>query len=142
MKLNPPLLSSLAVLTFGIALAHAQDYDRTYGGTRAQSQDYGHDRYDGRYSPIHGQGHHSGREILARFHQFDDRIRDGIRSGELTRSEVEGIRSKEAEYRAKFDDFMQRNRGYLTDNEEASLNRSLDELSVKIRGHKHDDRYR
>lgn len=128
MKTLPPVLLSVVLLASGGALVHAQDYDR--------------DRYDGHNSPIHGQGHHSGREILARFREFDNRIRDGVRSGELTHGEADGIRSKEAQYRAKFDDFMQRNHGYLTDNEEISLNRSLDDLSGEIRRHKHDDRYR
>ena len=66
---------------------------------------------------------------------LDDRIDDGVRSGELTRAEASRLRTEfrgiarlEAQYR----------RGGLTNAERRDLDRRFEQLSNKVRRQKHD----
>lgn len=69
-----------------------------------------------------------------------DRIRHGIRNGELTRKEAKKLR-RENRHIAKLERKFTRD-GRLDRNERRTLRRELDQASRKIRKLKHNDRYR
>src|SRR5262249_19585127 len=78
--------------------------------------------------------------IDRREHREQARIRQGVRSGELTRQEVKKLekeqgRIKAAEFRAKAD-------GNFTPKEKAHLERKLNQASRDIYRQKHDNQVR
>lgn len=77
---------------------------------------------------------HSG--INARQHIQGDRIRQGIRSGELTRPETRGLRQQRRDIRQ--DERLYRSDGALTRAERRDLHRQLDGLSRDVYEQKHD----
>ena len=85
---------------------------------------------------------HSGKQIVETLQRHEDRIREGEHSGELTHKEAADLRSKEDFYRAKLDDFLHRNGGFLYDNEEFSLEDSLKKMSDQIYSYKHNNAVR
>lgn len=96
----------------------------------------------GRAQQYEDTGRHTGKHIVEILQRHEDRIREGEHSGELTRKEAADLRSKEDYYRAKMDDFLHRNGGFLTDNEEHSLEESLNAMSDQIYHYKHNDAVR
>ena len=87
-------------------------------------------------------GHHSGKKIEELLHDHAERIKEGIRSGELTQQEVDTIRAKEDGVRVKMDEFKEKNHGFLTNNEEASLEATMAKLHEELHYDKHNDRVR
>lgn len=76
-----------------------------------------------------------------REHRQAERIRQGVRSGELTRHEADKLRREQAhiraeEYRFRHDD------GVLGPRERAKLDHDLDRASRDIRREKHDGQTR
>lgn len=69
-----------------------------------------------------------------------DRIRQGIRSGELTRGEASRLESREGRLQAqKLED---KSKGYVTPYQRAHLNRELNRTSREIYNLKHNNRVR
>ena len=116
-------MKRLSILALGIALLAG-------GATSGHAQ-----RYE-------DTGHYSGKRIVEILQRHEERIREGEHSGELTHKEAADLRSKEDYYRAKMDDFLHHNGGFLTDNEEHSLEESLNAMSGQIFHDKHNDAVR
>ncbi len=72
----------------------------------------------------------------ARQHRQDARIRQGIRSGELTREEVKGLREKRREIRQEERAF--KSDGSYTADERAKVSHDLNDMSRDIYREKHD----
>ncbi len=68
------------------------------------------------------------------------RIKDGVRSGELTRKEARRLR-KQQRHIAKMERRFSRD-GHLDRQERRTLRRELDDASDRIYRYKHNDRYR
>ncbi len=117
MKRLSILALGISLLAGGATFGHAQRYEDT--GRR-----------------------HSGKQIVETLQRHEERIREGEHSGELTHKEAAELRSKEDFYRAKLDDFLHRNGGFLYDNEEFSLEDSLKKMSDQIYGYKHNNAVR
>lgn len=91
-------------------------------------------RYDRRYD--------RRESINERQREQEFRIRQGIRSGELTRSEVRRLEAEQA--RIRFIESRARRDGYVSPRERAYIQRELDDASRNIHREKHDrqDRFR
>lgn len=76
------------------------------------------------------------RTINQREHHQQQRIGQGIRSGELTRREARRLEAQEA--RIRVDERFARRDGYVSPRERARLNRELDRSSRNIYHQKHD----
>lgn len=75
--------------------------------------------------------------VNKRQHRQHARIADGVKSGELTRSEVKALRTEQRAIRAQEREF--KSDGVLTKGERRELHRDLNESSRDIRREKHDD---
>jgi hypothetical protein len=75
-----------------------------------------------------------------REHNQQLRIRQGIRSGELTRNETARLEAEEA--RIRVNERFAKSDGKLTDAERARLEKELDKASHDIYEQKHDDQTR
>jgi hypothetical protein len=113
---------SAAVMVSALPLL-GQAAEANPGGPRAHHQRHHH----------HAR-HHNG--VDHRQHNQADRIRQGVRSGELTREEARGlvkeqreIRKTEGEYKAD---------GVLTRDERRDLHQQLNQASKNIYQQKHD----
>ena len=112
MKRLSLLALGIGLLMGGAAIGHAQQYE--------------------------GKDHHSGKRIVELLQRHEERIREGEHSGELTHREAADLRSKEDFYRQKLGGFLHRNGGFLYDNEEFSLEESLNKMSDQIYSYKHN----
>lgn len=74
--------------------------------------------------------------VNARQHVQGDRIRQGVRSGELTRAETRGLRQQRRDIRQ--DERLYRSDGVLTRAERRDLHGQLNGLSRDIYAQKHD----
>ena len=74
--------------------------------------------------------------INGRQHREQQRIRQGIRSGELTRFEARRLATEQARIRA-FERYARRD-GYISPRERARLDRGMDRASRHIYRQKHD----
>ncbi|MEK6525530.1 MAG: hypothetical protein AABZ22_01520 [Nitrospirota bacterium] len=71
-----------------------------------------------------------------REHRQKQRIKEGVRSGELTREEAKGLRREQREIRAK--ERAMRSDGVVTREERKELRQDLNEASKHIAEEKHD----
>ena len=78
--------------------------------------------------------------INARQAEQQQRIRQGVRSGELTRREAAYLQQREADVRRA--ERVARADGYVSPSERARINRMLDANSRAIRNQKHDGQFR
>jgi hypothetical protein len=74
--------------------------------------------------------------VNARQHRQHERIADGVKSGDLTRSEAHSLRSEQRAIRAEEREF--KSDGVLTRGERRELHRDLNESSRDIHREKHD----
>jgi septal ring factor EnvC (AmiA/AmiB activator) len=82
--------------------------------------------------------HHEG--LWERMHRIDQRIEQGVRSGELTRREVHRLDRERHEIRAMFREF--RDDHHLSHKERRILEYKIDRLSEHVAALKHNDRER
>jgi len=78
--------------------------------------------------------------VNARQHHQNERIRQGVRSGELTRSEAQGLREDRRDIRQL--ERAYKSDGVLTRGERRDLHHEQNELSRDIYQEKHDDERR
>ena len=78
----------------------------------------------------------AGRGIDGREHRQQYRIREGVRSGELTRRETERLEAQQA--RIRVDERFARADGHISPRERARLDREQDRASRDIYRQKHD----
>lgn len=71
-----------------------------------------------------------------REHRQKQRIKEGVRSGELTREEAKGLRQEQREIRAK--ERAMKSDGVVTREERKELHQDLNEASKHIAEEKHD----
>src|SRR5689334_12374968 len=81
------------------------------------------------------------RSINARQHEQQQRIREGIRSGELTRREARRLEAQEARVRVD-EAYARRSGGQFTPRERARIQRELNHTSRDIYRQKHDRQIR
>lgn len=67
-----------------------------------------------------------------------ERIADGIKSGELTPAEAAKLEAREAALRKQIAEDRSANGGKLTPEQRKQVQKELDEISTKIARHKHD----
>ena len=79
------------------------------------------------------------RPIKDREERQQDRIGNGVKSGELTPAETARLEKREAELKKQIADDRAANGGKLTPKERAQVQKELDEISVRIHRQKHDD---
>jgi hypothetical protein len=97
--------------------------------TMAQSWRYGNNPYNNSgYSNVNNQ-HYSLQELHSR-------IDEGLRSGQLTRQEAYSLKQKENSIRRQ--EFIAKRDGFISYQEQASLNRQIDQLAKDIFKEKHD----
>lgn len=75
-----------------------------------------------------------------REHRQKQRIREGVRSGELTKEEARGLRQEQREIRAK--ERAMKSDGVVTKEERKELHQDLNEASKHIAEEKHDEQTR
>jgi len=73
----------------------------------------------------------------ARQHNQQDRIRDGVRSGELTKEEVKGLQQERQAIREEAKEY--RSDGVMTKEERKDLRQDVNEFSKDIYEQKHDN---
>ena len=129
-------LGLIALATMSFAASHAQAnhdtpqrYDAPYGGQHWQER--------GDYRPRHNQ-HDNQRlaEINARQAQQQDRIRQGMQNGTLTRREFRSLMSEQQYIRSMERDFIAD--GFLSPFEFRKLDHALDVAGRNIRMEKRD----
>jgi hypothetical protein len=79
-------------------------------------------------------------EVGRREERQQDRIANGIESGQLTPAEVARLEKREAELRDQIKNDRGANGGHLTPAERKQINAELDATSAKIYRAKHNDR--
>jgi hypothetical protein len=87
---------------------------------------------------IHGQQAPSGSEINQRRETQQDRIAQGVASGQLTAGETANLEKKEARLNREIRNDRKANGGNLTNNEKAQINRQQNRLSNQIYNDKHN----
>ena len=78
-------------------------------------------------------------EVGKRLENQQDRIGQGIQSGQLTAGEAARLEAREVELRHEISIDRNANGGKLTDAEKVEINKELDGLSARIYKQKHDD---
>ncbi len=78
--------------------------------------------------------------VNARQHRQNHRIQQGVHSGELTKSEVQGLREERRDIRQE--ERAYKADGKLTRDERKDLHQDLNDLSKDIYTEKHDDEKR
>jgi TolA-binding protein len=78
--------------------------------------------------------------VNARQHTMNERVRQGVRSGELTRNEAQGLREDRREIRQLEREY--KSDGELTRDERRDLHQQQNEFSRSIYQEKHDDERR
>jgi hypothetical protein len=81
-------------------------------------------------------------EVGARLENQQDRIAQGIKSGELTSGETARLEAREVALRQQIATDRNANGGKLTDAERKQINQELNGLSTRIYKQKHDDQTR
>lgn len=81
-------------------------------------------------------------EVGARLENQQDRIAQGIKSGELTSGETARLEAREVALRQQVATDRNANGGKLTDAERKQINQELNGLSTRIYKQKHDDQTR
>lgn len=76
--------------------------------------------------------------IRTREERQQDRIANGVKSGELTPAETAKLEAREAELNKQIADDKAANGGKLTRKERRKIEKELDEISRKIHRQKHD----
>lgn len=88
----------------------------------------------------HGPGHHNMKNrdpgVNHRQHHQSDRIRQGVRSGELTRAEAKDLREDRRDIRQE--ERAYKADGHLTKAERRDLHQDMNALSKDIYNEKHD----
>ena len=128
-------LGLIALATMSLAASHAQAnhdtsqrYDRPYGHNWEERE---------HYRPRHSQqDNHRIAEINARQARQQDRIRQGMQEGELTRREFRALMSEQHYIRSMERDFMAD--GFLSPFEFRKLDQALDVSARNIRMEKRD----
>lgn len=89
-----------------------------------------------------GHRHFKNRDpgVNARQHHEANRIKQGVRSGELTRSETHGLMQERREIRAQ--ERAYKSDGVMTRDERKDMHQDLNDLSKDIYSEKHDDEKR
>lgn len=82
------------------------------------------------------QGRQRHRDHQPRQHNQKERIQQGVRSGELTREEVQGLREDRQAIRQEAREY--RSDGKLTKEERKDLHQDMNALSKEIYQEKHD----
>lgn len=77
--------------------------------------------------------------IRDREERQQNRIADGVKSGELTPKETARLEKRETELKKQIKDDRGANGGKLTPKERAQIDKELDEISHQIHRQKHDD---
>lgn len=75
-------------------------------------------------------------QVARREHRQHDRIKQGVKSGELTKEEAKGLRSEQKEIREERREMMKD--GHLSKEEHKELNQDLNKASEHIYEEKHD----
>jgi predicted Holliday junction resolvase-like endonuclease len=78
------------------------------------------------------------RQVNRRFERQQDRISDGVKSGQLTSRETANLETKEAALKSEEHTFRLENGGSLTRGEQVTLNKQENKLSSQIYNQKHD----
>lgn len=78
-------------------------------------------------------------EVGTRYENQQDRIAEGIKSGQLTASEAGRLEARETALRNQIATDRNANGGKLTDGERKQINAELNGLSTRIYQQKHDD---
>lgn len=84
----------------------------------------------------HAQAKHRDPGVNHRQHHQNDRIRQGVRSGELTRAEVRDLNQQRREIRQE--ERAYKADGHLTRDERRDLHQDMNTLSRDIYNEKHD----
>lgn len=84
----------------------------------------------------HAQAKHRDPGVNHRQHHQNDRIRQGVRSGELTRAEVRDLNQQRREIRQE--ERAYKADGHLTRDERRDLHQDMNALSRDIYNEKHD----
>ena len=121
--MNKKLMAGFVSLAFMIVLLPAT----------GSAQDRERVRYLG--PPVHGRG------INAREREQQKRIREGIRSGELTRHEARRLEAEQARIRVD-EAYARRSGGEFTPRERLRIQRELNHASRNIYRQKHDRQHR
>jgi uncharacterized protein (DUF3084 family) len=89
-----------------------------------------------------GHRHFKNRDpgVNARQHHQAERIKQGVRSGELTRSETRDLMQEHREIRAQ--ERAYKSDGVMTREERKDMHQDLDNLSKNIYSEKHDEEKR
>lgn len=132
-------LGLIALATMSFAASHAQAkhdqpqrFDTPYGHTWEERDDY---------RPRHSQhDDHRIAEINARQTKQQHRIQQGVRNGNLTRSEYRSLMSEQQYFETVRRDFI--SDGFLTPSEFRQLENGLDAAARNIRSQMRDDETR
>ncbi|GEM_PF-728170 len=85
------------------------------------------------------EAHRRRSEINRREHHQMGRIREGVKSGELTKDEAKGLRQDEKNIHKEVREERKENGGHLTAEERKEVNQKLDQESKKIYEEKHNE---
>jgi len=80
----------------------------------------------------------NGQNINKRLQNQNQRIKQGVKDGQLTRNQVDALRSHDANIRARELRDKAHDNGHLTAKERSNLNRSLNRNSKSIYRDRHD----
>ena len=84
----------------------------------------------------------TGQSIQERKNNQQERIRQGVRSGELTRGETRNLERREASVNREEHAMRRADGGHLTAHDKAVLTRQQNHISRSISKDKHNDRVR
>lgn len=90
----------------------------------------------GQAGPRAGHHHHRHGAVNQRQHNQADRIKQGVRSGELTKGEARGLVKEQREVRQL--ERQYKSDGVLTRDERRDLNKELNQASRNVYKEKHD----
>jgi len=76
--------------------------------------------------------------VNKRLQDQNSRIKQGVKNGELTRNQLDSLRSRDANIRSRELRDKAHDNGHLTANERRNLNKSLNQNSKAIYRDKHD----
>lgn len=93
-------------------------------------------RAEGVAHQTHAQSKHRDAGVNHRQHHQADRIRHGVKTGELTREEVKGLNQQRREIRRE--EHAYKADGHLTKAERRDLHQDMNALSKDIYNEKHD----
>jgi hypothetical protein len=91
---------------------------------------------------VHDPGHPRVNQINRREHNQQDRIANGIKSGQLTPREASNLEKREGRLQRNEKRDMARDGGHLTKKDQAQLNREANHVSRDIYRDKHNEAVR